>query len=79
MSTLVYTESILQPESAVLSSTILAGEGWFHPVKKGQILRIVDLEGNQAADTFFFNADDVSERYSAQDTIREQGCIYLTT
>ena len=44
----------------------------FTAVKKGQILRIVDLEGNQAADTFFFNANDVSERYSAQDTIREQ-------
>jgi urea carboxylase-associated protein 1 len=79
MSALVYTESTLQPENAVFSSTILAGDGWFHPVKKGQILRIVDLEGNQAADTFFFNANDVSERYSAQDTIREQGSIYLTT
>ncbi len=79
MSALVYTESTLQPENAVFSSTILAGDGWFHPVKKGQILRIVDLEGNQAADTFFFSANDVSERYSAQDTIREQGSIYLTT
>jgi urea carboxylase-associated protein 1 len=79
VSTLVYTESTLQPEAAALSSTILAGDGWFHPVRKGQILRIVDLEGNQAADTFFFSAADVTERYSAQDTIREQGSIYLTT
>lgn len=79
MSTLVYTESALQPETAVLSLTIPAGDGWFHPINKGQILRIVDLEGNQAADTFFFSAADVTERYSAQDTIREQGSIYLTT
>ena len=79
MSTLVYTESTLQQETAVLSPTILAGDGWFHQINKGQTLRIVDLEGNQAADTFFFNADDVTERYSAQDTIREQGSIYLTT
>jgi urea carboxylase-associated protein 1 len=79
MSTLVYTESNLQQESAVFSTTILAGDGWFHQINKGQTLRIVDLEGNQAADTFFFNADDVTERYSAQDTIREQGSIYLTT
>jgi urea carboxylase-associated protein 1 len=79
MSTLVYTESTLQPETAVLGSTILAGDGWFHPMNKGQTLRIIDLEGNQAADTFFFNAGDVLERYSAQDTIREQGSIYLTT
>ena len=79
MSTLVYTESTLQPQTAALSLTILAGDGWFHPINKGQVLRIVDLEGNQAADTFFFSAADVTERYSAQDTIREQGSIYLTT
>lgn len=79
MSTLVYTESPLKPEDALRSEVIPAGEGWFQPVKKGQTLRIVDLEGNQAADTFFFNANDVTERYSAQDTIREQGAIYLTT
>ena len=79
MSTLVYTESTLQQETAILSLTILAGDGWFHQINRGQTLRIVDLEGNQAADTFFFNAGDVTERYSAQDTIREQGSIYLTT
>jgi urea carboxylase-associated protein 1 len=79
MSTLVYTESPLKVEDAVHSEVIPAGDGWFQPVKKGQTLRIVDLEGNQAADTFFFNANDVTERYSAQDTIREQGAIYLTT
>ena len=36
-------------------------------------------EGNQAVDTLFFNAHDYSDRYSAQDTIREQRNIYLTT
>jgi hypothetical protein len=42
-------------------------------------VRIVDLEGNQAVDTLFYNAHDYADRYSAQDTIREQGNIYLTT
>ena len=79
MSTLIYTESLLDPAVAVKSEVIPAGDGWFHPVEKGQTLRIVDLEGNQAADTFFFNAANVKERYSAQDTIREQNSIYLTT
>lgn len=79
MSTLIYTESELKAEHAIHRETIRAGDGWFHPIKAGQTLRIVDLEGNQAADTFFFNANDVTERYSAQDTIREQGAIYLTT
>lgn len=56
-----------------------AGEPWLHEIARGQIFRIVDLEGNQAVDTLFFNARDPLERYSAQDTIRRQGNIYLTT
>ncbi len=79
MSTLNYNESPLAKESCVYSEIIPAGEGWMHRILAGQTLRIVDLEGNQAADTFFFNSDDLQERYSAQDTIREQGGIYLTT
>jgi urea carboxylase-associated protein 1 len=39
----------------------------------------VDLEGNQAVDTLFYSASDVTERYSATDTIRGQANIYLTT
>lgn len=62
----------------VYSADILAGDAWIHEVKQGQIVRIVDLHGNQAVDTLFYNADDYSDRYSAQDTIREQANIYLT-
>ena len=47
-------------------------------IKAGQTARIVDLEGNQAVDTLFYSSDDPSERYSASDTIREQGSLYLT-
>ena len=47
-------------------------------LKTGQTLRILDLEGNQAADTLFYSLEDPHERYSAMDTIREQGNIYLT-
>jgi urea carboxylase-associated protein 1 len=50
-----------------------------HEIKQGQKFRIIDLEGNQAADTLFYNARDMSDRYSAQDTIRAQRSIYLTT
>lgn len=78
MSTLVYTESPLRREDAICLEVVPAGEGWMKKILAGQFFRITDLEGNQAADTFFFAADDVSERYSAQDTIREQGGIYLT-
>lgn len=64
---------------AVHDEIIPAGEPWLGNVEYGQILRIVDLEGNQAVDTLFYNAHNTEERYSAVDTIRAQGNIYLTT
>lgn len=72
-------ESGLDPAKAIYRHVVPAGEPWLHEIKRGQILRILDLEGNQAADTVFYNAHDVTDRYSAQDTIREQANIYLTT
>ena len=79
MSDRVLIESNLDPATAIYDSVLPAGEGWIHEVKKGQTFRIVDLEGNQAADTLFYNARDFSERYSALDTLNAQGSIYLTT
>lgn len=72
------TQSNKDAKNAVLSEVVDAGDYWLKAIKKGQTIRIVDLEGNQAADTIFYNANDVSERYSATDTIRSQGNVYLT-
>ena len=79
MNTQKIIESKLNPDYALYEKVVPAGEYWMYTVEKGQTLRILDLEGNQAADTLFYNAQDPSERYSAVDTIREQGNIYLTT
>ncbi len=70
-------ESTLSPETAIFREIVPAGDYWLRRVNEGQIFRIVDLEGNQAADTLFFSADDPAERYSAVDTIRAQGNVYL--
>jgi len=70
--------SQLQPTEAIYREVIPAGDYWMHVVKKDQVLRILDLEGNQAADTLFYAAHDPGERYSAMDTIREQGNVYLS-
>ncbi len=71
-------ESELLPGDAVFRQVIPAGDYWIDTVKRGQTLRIVDVEGNQAADTLLFNAADVAERYSAVDTIRGQRNVYLS-
>jgi urea carboxylase-associated protein 1 len=70
--------SVLEPETAVQSFIVEAGEPFICEIRMGQWVRIVDLEGNQAVDTLFYNAHDFADRYSAQDTIREQGNAYLT-
>lgn len=72
-------ESMLKPETAVLRDTVDSGDYWLGTVKKGQTFRILDLLGNQAADILFYNANHPEERYSAMDTIREQGNVYLST
>jgi urea carboxylase-associated protein 1 len=72
-------ESERLPEAAIYNEVILAGDGWMHDLEPGQVLRIVDLEGNQAADTLFFDADNPEDHYSAVATIANQQNIYLTT
>ena len=70
--------SKLDPDLAVVDEICPAGEPWTRLIRLGQVFRILDLEGNQAVDTLFYSADDPQERYSAVDTIRRQGNLYLT-
>jgi len=73
--------SVAGEERAELTARLVldvpAGEGFAHELRRGEILRIVDLHGNQAVDTLFFDAGDYANRYSAVDTLREQGSVYL--
>ncbi len=71
-------ESTLDPAAALAIHDLPAGEPWLHEIKRGQTLRIVDLEGNQAVDTIFYNAADTAESYSVTDTLQRQGGIYLS-
>ena len=52
---------------------------WARVVQRGQLLRIVDLEGKQAVDFLCYNAADPEERYNAADTMKYAGSIFLTT
>jgi urea carboxylase-associated protein 1 len=61
-----------------LDVTVGSGDGFAGVIPAGGEFRIVDRFGNQAADTLFYDAQDVTNRYSAVDTIREQGAVYLT-
>jgi urea carboxylase-associated protein 1 len=71
------------PHLAGLAGTVVHDEivparaPWLHHVAKGQTLRVVDLEGNQAVDFLVYSAADDAERYSAQDTVAAQGNLFL--
>lgn len=54
------------------------GGHWGAIVPKGHVLRIVDLEGQQAVDFLCYNAARPEERYNAADTMKLAGSIFLT-
>jgi urea carboxylase-associated protein 1 len=52
---------------------------WGRIVRRGELLRIVDLEGRQAVDFLCYGAERPEERYNAADTMKYAGTIFLTT
>ena len=70
-------QGLVQP--ITLDDVVPARAPWDAVVRKGQTLRIVDLEGNQAVDFLMYALADDAERYSAQDTMSAQGNIFLRT
>jgi urea carboxylase-associated protein 1 len=71
-------ESQLTPGAARHRKVVPAGDYWIDVIKKGEYFRIVDLEGNQAADTLLFSAADPADRYSIVDTLRAQRNVFLS-
>ncbi len=59
-------------DAAILDVVVPARAPFSATLKAGQVLRIIDLESQQAVDALFYNAADPGERYSAQDTLAAQ-------
>jgi urea carboxylase-associated protein 1 len=56
---------------AIRGDVVVApGEPWSDIIRKGEILRIVDMEGQQAVDFICFNAKNVNETYDNTVTVR---------
>ena len=66
-------------ETIILDEIVPATRPWSGLLRAGQRLRIEDTCGCQAVDTLFYAAADLSERYSSQETLLEQGSAYITT
>jgi urea carboxylase-associated protein 1 len=66
-----------RPEHIVQSTVVQPGGDWSGIVKRGQVLRLVDLEGQQAVDFLCYNAVDPSERYNAADTMKISASLFI--
>lgn len=75
----VATAPPLIPGTVILDELVEARGPWSAVVAAGDVLTIVDLDGNQAVDCILYAAKDTSTRYSAAVTIATQGSIFLTT
>ena len=65
-------------DAKIVEDRILApGAWWSGVVKRGHILRLVDLEGQQAVDFLCYDAADPSERYNAADTMKIAGSLFI--
>jgi len=70
--------AIVVPGKILEDQEVLPGRPWSKVVKKGDILRIIDLEGRQAVDFLCYNAGRPEERYNAPNTIKASGTLRLT-
>ncbi|MFT4213344.1 MAG: DUF1989 domain-containing protein [Microbacterium sp.] len=52
---------------------------WSRIIRAGQVLTIVDLDGNQAVDFLAYDAHDTQNAYSAAATLQGQASVYLAT
>jgi urea carboxylase-associated protein 1 len=65
------------PGKIVRDDHVPPGKPWSGIVGKGQILRIVDLEGRQGVDFLCYNADDPQERYHMPNTLKAARTLKL--
>ena len=64
---------------AIVDDVIPPGRPWIGVVKRGQLLRIIDLKGRQGVDFLCYNAARPEERYHAPNTLKAAGTLRLTT
>jgi urea carboxylase-associated protein 1 len=61
----------------LLRRTVDAGGRFSTRLEPGDLLRIVDLQGQQAVDFLAYSAELPADRYNAANTMKINGCIYL--
>jgi urea carboxylase-associated protein 1 len=63
--------------NVVCDEIVPAGRPWGRLIHQGEVLRIVDLHGRQAVDFLCYDAADPGDRYSAMNTVKVQGNVFV--
>ena len=62
----------------ILEEPLRGGQMWSRILRRGQTLRLTDVEGGASVAALFYNADELSERYNMPDTLKAQHIARLT-
>lgn len=63
----------------ILEEGLRGGQMWSRVLRRGQRLKITDLEGGAAVAALFYNASELTERYNMPDTLKAQHVARLTS
>jgi len=66
-------------EQVVHRDALRGGQMWSRMVRRGQLLKLTDVEGGATVAALFYNARQPLERYNMADTLKAQHTAYLTT
>jgi uncharacterized protein len=64
-------------EAITYDFVVPARQPWSRVIKRGEVLRLIDLEGQQAVDFLCYNAEDLGDRYNSMNTVKVQGNSYV--
>lgn len=62
----------------ILDEVVAARKPWGARIAANDILTIIDLEGQQAVDFLCYDGANPSDRYSATNTVKVQGNIFVS-
>ncbi|HYQ00306.1 MAG TPA: urea amidolyase associated protein UAAP1 [Polyangiaceae bacterium] len=62
----------------LVDEPLRGGQMWSRVLKRGQVLRVTDVEGSGSVAALLFNADRLLERYNMPDTLKAQHIARIT-
>lgn len=71
--------STFTPERVLWEETLPGGCHWSGVLRRGNTLRLSDLQGSANVSALFFNQEEKTERYNMPDTLKAQHTAFLTS